>query len=104
MTAYLTKRLLVALAHPVRCLAGRGSPVLEILPGDAARIMLGTNGHRRTRSRRCAKSSTSTTRYRSAISSGSSGLLTLDFGRSYTYSVPVIDLCASGSQSRYRLR
>lgn len=65
--------------------------VLEILPGDPARLMLGMNA---------TEDAVQALRVQMGLDQGMlprylhwvGGMLTLDFGRSYTYSVPVIDL------------
>lgn len=67
--------------------------VLEILPGDPARLMLGFNA---------TEDAVQALRVQMGLDQGFlvryfhwvGGLLSLDFGRSYTYSVPVIDLVA----------
>ncbi len=67
--------------------------VLEILPGDPARLMLGMNA---------TDDAVQALRVQMGLDQGfvaryfewTGGLLTLDFGRSYTYSVPVADLIA----------
>jgi peptide/nickel transport system permease protein len=90
MTAYLVKRLLVAVATLLVASLVVFS-VLEILPGDAARIMLGTTATPdavEALREKLNLNHSPPVRYFEWMS----GLLTLDFGRSYTYSVPVIDL------------
>jgi peptide/nickel transport system permease protein len=65
--------------------------VLEILPGDAARLMLGMNATPdavEALREQMGLNQPPVWRYLSWIG----GMLTLDFGRSYTYSVPVIEL------------
>jgi len=67
--------------------------VLEILPGDPARLMLGMDASQQTVEalrERLGLNLPLHLRYLDWVG----GLLTLDFGRSYTYSVPVIDLVA----------
>jgi peptide/nickel transport system permease protein len=90
MTAYLTKRLLVALATLFVASLVVFS-VLEILPGDPARLMLGigaTPDAVEALREKLNLNHSLPVRYFEWMT----GLLTLDFGRSYTYSVPVIDL------------
>ncbi len=92
MTAYLTKRLLIAAATLVLASIVVFA-VLEIVPGDPARLMLGMN---------TSAEQVDLLRDQMGLNapvivrylSWAGGLLTLDFGRSYTYSVPVIDLVA----------
>ncbi len=90
MTAYLLKRLLIGLATlVVASLVVFG--VLEILPGDPARLMLGfeaTEDAIQALRVEMGLDQPLLWRYLDWVG----GLLTLDFGRSYTYSVPVIDL------------
>jgi peptide/nickel transport system permease protein len=92
MTAYLLQRLLVALltllAASIVVFA-----VLEIIPGDPAQLMLGMNA---------TPDAVAALREQMGLDqpilwrylSWAGGLLALDFGRSYTYSSPVIDLIA----------
>ncbi len=92
MTAFLLKRLLIALATLVVA-SWVVFAVLEVLPGDPARLMLGFNA-----------SDDALAALRSQMGldqplivrylAWAGGLLRLDFGQSYTYSVPVIDLVA----------
>jgi peptide/nickel transport system permease protein len=90
MTAYLLKRLLIGLTTLVVA-SMVVFAVLEILPGDPARLMLGMNA---------TEDAVQSLREQMGLSQPlllryldwAGGLLTLDFGRSYTYSVPVIDL------------
>jgi len=90
MTAYLLKRLIIAgltlvLASMVVF------AVMEILPGDPARLMLGLNASAdqvELLREQMGLNAPIVARYLHWIG----GLLSLDFGRSYTYSVPVIDL------------
>lgn len=90
MTAYLLKRLLIGLATlGVASLVVFG--VLEILPGDPARLMLGfeaTEDAIQALRVEMGLDQPLLWRYLDWVG----GLLTLDLGRSYTYSVPVIDL------------
>ena len=90
MTAYLAKRLLIGIATLfVASLVVFA--VLEILPGDAARLMLGMNATPdavEALREQMGLNQPPVWRYLSWIG----GMLTLDFGRSYTYSVPVIEL------------
>ena len=90
MTAYLLKRLLIGLATlVVASLVVFG--VLEILPGDPARLMLGFEATEdAVQALRIEMGLDQPLLWRYLDWAG--GLLTLDFGRSYTYSVPVIDL------------
>ncbi|MBA3446105.1 MAG: ABC transporter permease [Pseudaminobacter sp.] len=92
MTAYLLKRLLIgALTLVVASMVVFA--VLEILPGDPARLMLGMNA---------SEATVQVLREQMGLNQPllpryldwAGGLLTLDFGKSYTYSVPVIDLIA----------
>ncbi|WP_457937407.1 ABC transporter permease [Mesorhizobium sp. 10J20-29] len=90
MTAYLAKRLLIGLATLVVASVVVFA-VLEILPGDPARLMLGMNA---------TEDAVLALRNELGLNQGivmrylawTGGLLSLDFGRSYTYSVPVIEL------------
>ena len=90
MTAYLAKRLLTGLATLVVASVVVFA-VLEILPGDPARLMLGMNA---------TEDAVLALRNKLGLNQGivmryltwTGGLLSLDFGRSYTYSVPVIEL------------
>ena len=92
MTAYLLKRLAVGFATlVVASMVVFG--VLEILPGDPARLMLGMNATAdavQALREQMGLDQPVAERYLRWVG----GLLTLDFGRSYTYSVPVIDLIA----------
>ena len=92
MTAYLLKRLLVGLAtFLVASLVV--FTILEILPGDPARLMLGMNATEdavQALREQMGLNQPLLWRYLDWVG----GLLTLDLGRSYTYSVPVIDLVA----------
>ena len=90
MTAYLLKRLAIA-AITLVLASIVVFAVLQVVPGDPARLMLGMNA-----------SAEQVDLLRSQLGLNdplvlrylhwAGGLLTLDFGRSYTYSVPVIDL------------
>ncbi len=90
MTAYLLKRLLIGLAT-LLVASLVVFAVLEVLPGDPARLMLGMNA---------TDDSVQALREQMGLNQPllwryldwAGGLLTLDLGRSYTYSVPVIDL------------
>ena len=90
MTAYILKRLGIGAVTLVLASIAVFA-VLEILPGDPARLMLGMNATDdavaalRTE---MGLDQPLIARYLEWIG----GLLTLDLGRSYTYSVPVIDL------------
>ena len=90
MTAYLTQRLLVALAT-LLVASLVVFAVLEVLPGDPARLMLGINATPEALDAlrdQMGLNHSLPVRYVNWIG----GLATLDLGRSYTYSVPVIDL------------
>src|SRR5690606_2274193 len=92
MSAYLAKRLAVAAATLV--LASMVVfAVLEIVPGDPARLMLGMNASAEQVDllrEQMGLNAPVVMRYLN----WAGGLLALDFGRSYTYSVPVLDLVA----------
>ncbi|MEQ1950519.1 ABC transporter permease [Mesorhizobium sp. CN2-181] len=90
MTAYLAQRLSIAI---VTLLVASlvVFAVLEVLPGDPARLMLGINATPdavEALREQMGLNHPLPVRYFNWIG----GLTTLDFGRSYTYSVPVIDL------------
>ncbi|KQZ99693.1 peptide ABC transporter [Mesorhizobium sp. Root157] len=92
MSAYLAKRLGIAAVTLVLASLVVFS-VLEIVPGDPARLMLGMNASDAQVEQlrdQMGLNAPLIVRYLDWIG----GLLTLDFGRSYTYSVPVIDLVA----------
>ncbi|HEV2899593.1 MAG TPA: ABC transporter permease [Pseudaminobacter sp.] len=92
MTAYLLKRFLIGALTLVFASLVVFS-VLEILPGDPARLMLGMNASEETVQvlrEQMGLNQPLLLRY----FDWAGGLLTLDFGKSYTYSVPVIDLIA----------
>ena len=90
MTAYLLKRLAIA-ALTLVLASMVVFAVLQVVPGDPARLMLGMNA-----------SAEQVEMLRSQLGLNDPlvlrylhwavGLLHLDFGRSYTYSVPVLDL------------
>jgi peptide/nickel transport system permease protein len=90
MTAYLLKRLIIA-ALTLVLASMVVFAVMEILPGDPARLMLGMNA---------SSEQVEVLRNQMGLNAPlvlrylqwAGGLLCLDFGRSYTYSVPVIDL------------
>jgi peptide/nickel transport system permease protein len=90
MTAYLLKRLAIAIATLVLASIVVFA-VLQVVPGDPARLMLGMNA---------SAEQVELLRNQLGLNDPlvlrylhwAGGLLTLDFGRSYTYSVPVIDL------------
>ena len=90
MTAYLAKRLAIA-AITLALASVVVFAVLEIVPGDPARVMLGMNA---------SEAQVEQLRQQMGLDGGpvqrylywSGNLLSLDLGRSYTYSVPVIDL------------
>lgn len=92
MTAYLLKRLLIGAATLVVASLVVFA-VLEVLPGDPAQLMLGMNA---------TPDALAALREQMGLNlplpmrylNWAGGLLTLDLGRSYTYSVPVIDLVA----------
>jgi peptide/nickel transport system permease protein len=92
VTAYLLRRLLIGLATLwVASLVVFA--VLEVLPGDPASLMLGMNATPealQALQEQMGLNHSLPVRYLNWIG----GLATLDFGRSYTYSVPVIDLVA----------
>ncbi|WP_442583403.1 ABC transporter permease [Mesorhizobium sp. ASY16-5R] len=92
MTAYLTQRILIALAT-LLVASLVVFAVLEVLPGDPARLMLGINATPdavEALRDQMGLNHSLPVRYLNWIG----GLATLDLGRSYTYSVPVIDLVA----------
>lgn len=92
MTAYLLKRLLIGAATMVVASLVVFS-VLEILPGDPAQLMLGMNATPdalEALREQMGLNQPLLFRYLDWVG----GLLTLDLGRSYTYSVPVRDLVA----------
>jgi len=90
MTAYLLKRIIIA-ALTLVLASIVVFAVMEILPGDPARLMLGMNA---------SAEQVEVLRDQMGLNAPlvlrylywAAGLLSLDFGRSYTYSVPVIDL------------
>ncbi len=90
MTAYLAKRLAIA-AITLALASVVVFAMLEIVPGDPARVMLGMNA---------SETQVAQLRQQMGLDGGpvqrylhwAGNLLSLDFGRSYTYSVPVIDL------------
>jgi peptide/nickel transport system permease protein len=92
MLPYLLKRLFIgALTLVVASIVVFA--VLEILPGDPARLMLGMNASEETVQvlrEQMGLNQPILLRYLD----WAGGLLTLDFGKSYTYSVPVADLIA----------
>ncbi|MFD9896768.1 ABC transporter permease [Mesorhizobium sp. NPDC059025] len=90
MTAYLLKRVAIALATLVLASIVVFA-VLEVLPGDPARLMLGMNASAEQVEQvrtQMGLNDPLLLRYLHWIGN----LVVLDFGRSYTYSVPVIDL------------
>jgi peptide/nickel transport system permease protein len=92
MTAYLTKRLVTGLATLVVA-SIVVFVMLELVPGDPARLMLGLNATEETLQalrEQLGLDRPPIVRYFAWVG----GLLALDFGRSWTYSVPVIDLVA----------
>jgi len=90
MTAYLLKRIIIA-ALTLVLASIVVFAVMEILPGDPARLMLGMNA---------SAEQVEVLRDQMGLNAPlvlrylywAAGLPSLDFGRSYTYSVPVIDL------------
>jgi len=90
MSIYLTKRLIIGLVTLLLASVVVFA-VLEILPGDPARIMLGMNAGAEalaTLRQELGLDQTAPVRYLNWLS----GLMTGDLGRSYTYSTPVIEL------------
>jgi peptide/nickel transport system permease protein len=90
MTAFLAKRLAVSLVTLVVASLVVFA-VLEVLPGDPARLMLGMDASAETVNvlrEQMGLNQPLPLRYLNWVG----GLLALDLGRSYTYSVPVIDL------------
>ena len=90
MTAYLLKRLIIA-ALTLVLASMVVFAVMEVLPGDPARLMLGLNASAEqveVLRNQMGLNAPLMLRYLHWVG----GLLNLDFGRSYTYSVPVIDL------------
>ncbi|EJN03940.1 ABC transporter permease [Phyllobacterium sp. YR531] len=90
MLTYASKRVLIGL---VTLLAASiiVFAVLEVVPGDPARLMLGMNATEdavRALQEQMGFNQPLLTRYFNWLG----GLLTGDFGKSYTYSVPVLDL------------
>lgn len=92
MTAYLTKRLLIALVTLAVASVVVFS-MLEIVPGDPARVMLGMNATPdavQALRDQMGLDQPLLVRYLDWIGR----LLTFDLGKSYTYNVPVRDLVA----------
>jgi len=90
MTAFLLKRLLIGLAT-LLVASMVVFAVMEVLPGDPALLMLGMNASPEaleTLREQMGLNQPVIVRYLEWIG----GLLVGDFGRSYTYSSPVIDL------------
>ncbi|MDX8451326.1 ABC transporter permease [Mesorhizobium sp. VK9D] len=90
MTAYLLKRLIIA-ALTLVLASMVVFAVMEILPGDPARLMLGFNASADQvvlLRDQMGLNAPLVLRYLHWVG----GMLSLDLGRSYTYSVPVIDL------------
>ncbi len=90
MITYLAKRLGIAAVTLVLASLVVFA-VLEIVPGDPARLMLGMNASDAQVEQlrdQMGLNAPLIERYLNWVG----GLLSLDFGRSYTYSVPVIDL------------
>ncbi len=93
MGLYLLKRLLTLFAT----LAGASAMVfvvLEVLPGDAALIMMGPDAAPEAVRMRLPPSLAWTSPRFIATCSGSSGLLIGESGDSYAYSSPVAELIA----------
>lgn len=90
MTAYLVKRLIAGLATLVAAsIVVFG--VLEVVPGDPARLMLGMNASTETVQvlrDQMGLDQPLAVRYLD----WAGGMLALDFGKSYTYSVQVLEL------------
>ncbi|MBL8576089.1 MAG: ABC transporter permease [Mesorhizobium sp.] len=92
MTAYLLRRVVSGLVTLVVASIVVFS-VLEVIPGDPARLMLGMNA---------TDDAVQALRVQMGLDQGflvryfhwTGGLLTFDFGKSYTYSVPVGELIA----------
>ncbi|HEY4191510.1 MAG TPA: ABC transporter permease [Mesorhizobium sp.] len=92
MTGYFLKRLAISLATLIFA-SMVVFAVLEIIPGDPARLMLGMNASADQLALlrdQMGLNAPVAIRYLRWVG----GMLTLDFGHSYTYSVPVIDLVA----------
>ncbi len=90
MMAYLATRLMIALAT-LLVASVVVFTVLEILPGDPAQLMLGMNATPDAVAalrNELGLNQSIVLRYLDWVG----GMLSLDFGRSYTYSVPVIEL------------
>ncbi len=92
MTVFLLKRLLIGLLTlAVASMVVFG--VMELLPGDPARLMLGMNATAEsvaTLRNQMGLDAPILIRYLNWVG----GMLVGDFGRSFTYSAPVIDLIA----------
>jgi peptide/nickel transport system permease protein len=90
LTTYLLKRLVIA-AITLLLASIVVFAVLQVVPGDPARLMLGMNASpEQVELLRSQLGLNDPLMLRYLHWAG--GLLTLDFGRSYTYSVPVIEL------------
>ncbi|MAW85166.1 MAG: peptide ABC transporter [Phyllobacteriaceae bacterium] len=92
MTAYLLKRLLIGILTLLFASVVVFA-VLEVVPGDPARLMLGMNATEdavQALREQMGLNQPLLTRYVTWLADFASG----DFGRSLTYSVPVIDLVA----------
>lgn len=90
MTAFLLKRLTISIAT-LLVASLVVFAVLEVLPGDPARLILGMDASDQTVEvlrQQLGLDRPLPFRYLEWVA----GLLTLDLGRSYTYSVPVLDL------------
>ena len=90
MTAYILKRLLIGLLTLLFA-SVIVFAVLQVVPGDPARLMLGMNATEDAIERlreQMGLNEPAITQYLMWIGD----FLTGDFGRSYTYSVPVLDL------------
>lgn len=92
MTAYILRRFLIGMATLLFATLVVFS-MLEIVPGDPARVMLGMDATPEAIAalrQQMGLDQPIVARYLSWVG----GLLTLDLGRSFTYSSPVIDLIA----------
>lgn len=92
MTAYILNRLLIGIATLVLASIVVFA-VMEVLPGDPARIMLGMNATPEALASLQAQMGLDQPLVWRYLS-WAGGLLTGDFGRSYTYSAPVSSLIA----------
>ena len=102
MTAYLLKRLLIGILTLLFASVVVFA-VLEVVPGDPARLMLGMNATEdavQALREQMGLNQPLLTRYVTWLADFASG----DFGRSLTYSVPVIDLVAERLVNGFVLR